>query len=127
MTRTHQFPPLSPLRTGVFGRCPRCGQGRLFDGYLTVAKGCTVCELDYGEFDSGDGPAVLIILVVGFIVMGLALVVDVAYSPPYWVHAALWLPLILILSLGSLRPLKGLFLASQFRTNAREGRLADGS
>ncbi len=126
MTSKPQYPPLSPLHTGVLGRCPRCGQGRFFDGYLTVARGCSVCELDYSEFDSGDGPAVFIILVVGFIVMGSALVVDVAYSPPYWVHAVLWLPLILILSLGTLRPLKGVFLASQFRTNAREGRLANG-
>jgi len=126
MTGNPQYPPLSPIRTGVTGRCPRCGQGHLFDGYLTVARGCKACDLDYGDFDSGDGPAVFIILFVGFIVMGSALVVDVAYSPPYWVHAVIWLPLILILSLGTLRPLKGVFLASQFCTNAREGRLVNG-
>lgn len=126
MARNYQYPQLSPVSTGVAGRCPLCGQGKLFDGYLTTAKACKACGLDYAAFDSGDGPAVIIILLVGFIVMGAALMVEVAYEPPYWVHALLWLPPIIILPLASLRPMKGVFLAGQYRSNASEGRLSGG-
>lgn len=125
MTGAYDYPALTPASTGIPGRCPRCGQGRLFDGYLTTAKGCQVCKLDYATFDSGDGPAVLIILFVGFIVMGAALLVEVAYEPSYWVHAVLWLPLIIGLPLAMLRPMKGVFLAGQYHNSAAEGRLAE--
>src|SRR5919202_4859678 len=118
------FAPLSPYETGLGCRCPRCGQGRLFSGYLTTAPRCEVCGLDYGFIDAGDGPAVFVILIVGFVVVGAALLTEVAYQPPYWVHALLWLPLILLLSLGMVRPLKGLMIALQYH-KAAEGRLAD--
>ena len=119
------FAPLSPYETGLGCRCPRCGQGRLFSGYLTTAPRCEVCGLDYGFIDAGDGPAVFVILIVGFVVVGAALLTEVAYQPPYWVHALLWLPLILLLSLGMVRPLKGLMIALQYHHKAAEGRLAD--
>ncbi|QPC42133.1 DUF983 domain-containing protein [Kaustia mangrovi] len=122
MSNEPYYPPLSPVSTGLRGCCPRCGRGRLFDGFLTTAKSCRSCGLDYSFFDSGDGPAVFIIIIVGFVVVALALVVEVAYQPPYWVHAALWLPLALILSLGLLRPAKGILLCQQYRTKAEEGR-----
>lgn len=125
MSETRTYPPLSPLRTGIAGRCPRCGRGPLFEGYLTPAAACTVCGLDYAAFDSADGPAIIIMLVVGFAVMAAALGVEVAYQPPYWVHALLWLPLIVILPLALLRPLKGVFLSGQYSANAAEGHLAD--
>jgi uncharacterized protein (DUF983 family) len=83
---------------------------------------CPQCGLDYGFADSGDGPAVFIMLIVGFIVVGGALFVEIAYQPPYWVHAALWIPLSLILSLGALRPLKALLIALQYANKAAEGR-----
>ena len=119
------FAPLSPYETGLGCRCPRCGQGRLFSGYLTTAPRCEVCGLDYGFIDAGDGPAVFVILIVGFVVVGAALLTEVAYQPPYWVHALLWLPLILLLSLGMVRPLKGLMISLQYHHKAAEGRLAD--
>ena len=126
MSETDRFPPLSPVLTGAAGRCPRCGKGHLFAGFLTPADRCGACDLDYADLDAADGPAIIIMLVVGFAVMAVALVVEVAYQPPYWVHAALWLPTIVIVPLALLRPLKGIFLASQYRANAAEGRLASG-
>ncbi len=119
------YPPLPPTATGMRGLCPRCGQGRLFDGFLSVPPRCQVCGLDFSFADSGDGPAVFIMMIVGFIVVGLALVVEFTFHPPYWVHAVLWIPLILILSVGLLRPLKGLLIAQQYRRRAEPGRLED--
>ena len=113
------------MKAGVLGRCPRCGEGKLFAGFLTVAPRCSNCDLDYSFIDSGDGPAVFVILIVGFIVVGMALWVEVAYDPPLWVHFLLWLPLILGLALPLLRALKGLMIAMQYRHNASEGRLRD--
>jgi len=117
------YPPQEPISTGLRGRCPRCGQGRLFAGFLKVAPGCRVCGLDFGFADSADGPAVFVILIVGFIVAGAALVVEVAYSPPIWVHIILWGPLVLILCVGMLRPLKGVLVAVQYAHRAEPGRI----
>jgi uncharacterized protein (DUF983 family) len=106
----------------VLGRCPRCGKGKLFSGYLTVAQRCSVCGLEYAGFDAGDGPAVFVILIVGFLVAGGALLVEVAFSPPYWVHAIIWLPAIIILTTTLLRFMKGLLLVLQYKHQAHEGR-----
>lgn len=122
--RAHH-PPLSPLSTGLAGRCPRCGEGRLFSGFLALAPRCGRCGLDYDFADAGDGPAVFIMTIVGFIVVGAALVVELRYEPPFWVHLLLWLPLITLLSLGMLRPLKGLMIAQQYARQAAEGRLVE--
>lgn len=119
------YAPQPPVSTGLRGRCPRCGEGRLFDGYLSIAPRCAACGLDYSFADSADGPAVFAILIVGFIVAGAALLVEVAYSPPIWLHFALWMPLVLVLSLATMRPLKGLLIALQFHHKAEEGRLRD--
>lgn len=123
MTNDAHYPPLSPADTGLKGRCPRCGEGRLFNGFLSTAPRCESCGLDLSFADSGDGPAVFIILIVGFIIVAGALVTEVKYQPPYWVHAVIWLPLTAILSLGLLRPAKGLMIALQYRNKAEEGRL----
>ena len=80
------YPPQDPGSTGVKGRCPRCGEGRLFEGYLGLRKNCSVCGLDYSFADSGDGPAVFVILIIGFIVVGLALWMEVSYEPPIWLQ-----------------------------------------
>jgi uncharacterized protein (DUF983 family) len=115
----------SAARTGFAGRCPRCGNGALFQGFLTLRPRCEICGLDYVFADSGDGPAVFVILLAGFIVVGCALITEVLYEPPLWLHALLWAPLILSTTLLPLRPLKGLMIALQYRHNAAEGR-ADG-
>jgi len=115
--------PVSPFIAGLTCRCPHCGKGRLFHGFLTLAPRCEVCGLDYSVMDSGDGPAVFVILFAGFIVVGSALIVEALYQPPFWVHAVLWGPLILLTTIGPLRPMKGLMVALQYHHNAAEGRL----
>jgi len=120
------YAPLPPSQTGMRGRCPRCGEGRLFSGFLDVAPRCQACGLDFSFADAGDGPAVFIMMIVGFIVVGLALFVEFTFSPPYWVHAVLWIPLVIGLSLGLLRPLKGFLIAQQYRHRAEQGRVAEG-
>ncbi len=112
------------LGSGALGRCPACGRGKLFAGYLTLALRCEVCGLDYGFADSGDGPAVFVVLVAGFIIVGAALLVEVAYAPPYWVHAALWGTLAIVLPLLLLRSFKGALIGLQYKHKAQEGRLA---
>jgi uncharacterized protein (DUF983 family) len=114
------------IRAGLSCACPRCGRGKLFQGFLELRPRCEVCGLDYDFADSGDGPAVFIILFAGFIVVGSALVTEALYRPPYWVHAALWVPLTLLLTLGPLRPMKGLMIALQYYHKAAEGRFSGG-
>lgn len=113
----------APIAAGVKGACPRCGQGRIFDGFLTVRQTCQSCGLDYGFADAADGPAVFVMFLVGFLVVGLALWVEFAYVPPIWVHAVLWFPLTAVLSLAAIRPLKGIMIALQYHHRAEEGRL----
>ena len=114
------------LMRGLKRRCPRCGEGRLFDGFLSVAPHCQACGLDFDFADAGDGPAVFIMMIVGFIVVGLALYVEFTFGPPYWVHAVLWIPLILVLGLGLLRPVKGWLIAQQYLRRAAQARIDDG-
>jgi uncharacterized protein (DUF983 family) len=114
----------SPFLTGLAGRCPRCGQGKLFRGFLALRPSCERCGLDYAFADSGDGPAVFVIFIAGFVVVGAALVVEMLYRPPFWLHALLWGPLILVVTLGPLRLMKGLLIALQYHHKAEEGRFA---
>jgi uncharacterized protein (DUF983 family) len=112
-----------PIGRGLRGRCPRCGQGRLFKGFLTLRPACEQCGLNFGFADAGDGPAVFVILIAGAIVVFAALMTEVVYQPPFWLHAVLWLPLILIVTLAPLRPIKGLLIALQYHHKAAEGRI----
>jgi len=115
--------PPSPYVTGFLGRCPRCGGGKLFKRFVDLAPACDACGLDYGFADSGDGPAVMVTLLAGFVVVGAALVVEVKYEPPMWLHLAIFLPLTLIVCLGMLRPLKGVLVSLQYRNKAGLGQL----
>ena len=114
------------LLRGLRGRCVRCGEGKLFAGFLTLAPRCDRCALDYSFVDSADGPAFFVMFISGFIVVASALTVEVLYQPPYWLHALLWVPLILITTLLPLRPAKGLLIALQYHHKAAEGRLLGG-
>ncbi len=105
---------------GMRGRCPRCGLGSLFDGFLDISDRCGVCGLGFGGHDAGDGPAVFGIFVIGAAVVGLAFVLEMALAPPTWVHLALWTPLIVAGSVGILRPLKGVTLALQYKFRSLE-------
>lgn len=115
-----------PIAAGLAGRCPRCREGRLFQGYLTLRPRCERCGLDYSFADAGDGPAVFVIFFAGFVVVFSALIVEFAYQPPFWLHAVLWLPLILVTTLLPLRLMKGLLIALQYHHKAAEGRLVGG-
>jgi len=117
----------SPVVNGLLGRCPRCGTGRLFAGFLALQPRCEHCGLSYSFADSADGPAFFVMFFAGFIVAGSALVVEFLYAPPYWVHAALWGPLILITTLLPLRPIKGLLIGLQYHHKAEEGRFTGGN
>ncbi len=114
----------STVWAGLTGRCPACHRGKLFAGYLTLAPRCNVCGIDYDFADSGDGPAVFVILITGFVIVGAALLVEVYYQPPYWLHALIWGSLALALPLLLLRSFKGVLIALQYRHKAEEGKLA---
>jgi uncharacterized protein (DUF983 family) len=122
MNMDDQYAPQSPYATGLSGRCPRCGDGHLFTGFLNIAPRCEVCGLDLKFADSGDGPAIFVMLLAGFIVLGAALYVEVNYEPPMWVHLVIFLPLAVVVCVGMLRPLKGVLVALQYRNKAEQGR-----
>ncbi len=112
------------LQAAIKARCPRCAKGHLFAGPLTLKlrSRCENCGLDYSFIDTGDGPAVFGILILGSLVLGAALLVEFKLSPPIWVHVVLWGPVTLVLSLLVLRLLKSMLVALQFRHKAGEGR-----
>ena len=106
----------------LFSRCPRCGRGSLYAGYLRQAEACTHCGLDYSGLKVDDGPAAFAVFIVGFLAAGGALLVEVAYHPPYWLHALIWIPFIFLVTLGVLRPLKSWLVVAQYAHDAREER-----
>ena len=97
----------------------------MFKGFLKVNPRCEACGLDLAAADSGDGPAVFIVLIVGMIACFGALITEAAYHPPAWVHLVIWLPLTVILVLALVRPFKGVMLAMQFHHRASEVRNED--
>lgn len=126
-------PRLSSLSTGLRGRCPRCGQGPLFKGYLTLREGCPACELSYAFADPADGPAFFGMSVVGLVGMGLFMWFEFTVHPPVWVHMVVTMPLLALGCLAVLRPIKGWLVAEQFVHKAADaefesvGRHGDGS
>jgi uncharacterized protein (DUF983 family) len=102
------------LKRGFLGRCPNCGQGHLFRAFVKVADHCDSCGEVFRHHRADDFPAYLVIVLVGHIVVPLVMWVEIAYSPSYWIHAALWGPLILALALGLLQPIKGAVVALQW-------------
>jgi uncharacterized protein (DUF983 family) len=113
-------PQVNPFLAGLAGRCPACGEGHLFDGFTKVTARCEACGADLKAFDTGEGPAVFIILIVGALMGFGALITEVAFQPPVWVHLVIWLPLTCILCVAMMRPLKGVMVASQYRNKASE-------
>lgn len=117
------YPPLPPVSTGIRGRCPRCGKGHLFDGFLTIAPKCDVCGLDFSFADPADGPAFFVICFACVPAVILALWIEVAFQAPYWIHLITTLPFLLLTCIPPLRPLKGWLVASQFYFKAEQGQL----
>ena len=114
---------LSPFTCGMRACCPRCGEGKLFDGFLKLAPRCEVCGLDYSFADPADGPAFFVICFVCVPAVIFGLWLEVAFQVPYWVHLVTTLPVLLLTCIPPLRPLKGWMVASQFYYKAEEGRL----
>ena len=109
------------------GLCPRCGARTLFKGLTSFAPRCRACGLDYASFNVGDGPAAFLIFIVGGLVVLLAILTELRFNPPFWVHILLWLPLTIVLVVGLLRFAKGLLLILEYRNRAREGRIEGGA
>ncbi len=120
------FPARIPtIRAGLLCRCPKCGKGRLFAGFLKVVDRCSVCGLDFTRLNTGDGAAIFVMQIAGGLVVFNALFVEIALSPPMWVHLAIFLPLVLVLSLGLMRPGKGVMIALQMKNQAGEAKTDD--
>ncbi|HAT87456.1 DUF983 domain-containing protein [Cohaesibacter gelatinilyticus] len=120
-TRKQQSGSLT--RSAFLGKCPRCGHGKLYSGFLKIANRCNHCDLDYSFADSGDGPAVFVIMIVGFLATAGVLYTEFAFEPPVWLHVVLWGPLTILLSLLFLYWLKGGLIAQQYKTHAKPGEL----
>lgn len=120
-------PRSSVASVGLYGRCPRCGQGNLFNGWLRLSDKCSVCALNYEFADTGDGPAVFVILILGGLLMGLVLWTEFTYAPPFWVHVVIWPLFTGVVTVLLLRFIKGVLVALQYQRDAREGRIADDS
>ncbi|WP_045835277.1 DUF983 domain-containing protein [Hyphomicrobium sp. 99] len=123
MCGEHQWPKLSPLKTGIRGLCPRCGKGKIFEGFLTLKKSCPACGLDLSFADPADGPAFFVICFACIPSAAFACWFEVAYGPPFWMHLLTSLPIILLTCIPPLRPLKGWLINSQYFHKAEEGRL----
>lgn len=115
---------ISPVVAGFTCSCPRCGKGALFEQFLALRTNCTACGLDYGFADSGDGPAVFAIFILGFLVLGAALIAEFQFGVPVWGHILLWGVLTPLLAIFLLRFLKATLIALQFTNKAEEGRVS---
>lgn len=121
MSTEQQWPPLLPIQTGLRGRCPRCGQGHIFQGFLTMRKKCEACGLDYSFADPADGPAFFIMMFACIPSTVFALWLQITYEPAWWVHLITTGPLMLLTCIPPLRPVKGWLIASQYFHKAQEG------
>lgn len=111
---------INPIRAGLLCRCPNCGKGKLFKGFLEVTDRCPVCDYDFSGLNTGDGAAIFVMQIAGGIVVFGALFVQVAYNPPIWAMLLVALPLVAGLSLGLMRPAKGVMVALQMRNRATQ-------
>jgi uncharacterized protein (DUF983 family) len=110
---------VNPFLAGARGRCPNCGGGPLFEGFLRVRPACAACGFDLSASDSGDGPAVFVIIIAGFIAVFGAMFTMIAWpEAPIWTPLAIWVPAAAILCLALLRPMKGLMVAAHVRNRA---------
>jgi uncharacterized protein (DUF983 family) len=115
----------TPMGLGMRGLCPACGKGHIFKGYLSLAKQCDVCGLDYSFADPADGPAFFTMSIVSFPLVGFAAWLELAFQAPYWVHLVTTLPLAVLSCLALLRPLKGWLVCSQYMNKAAQARLEE--
>ena len=115
--------PPPPIKAELTGHCPRCDAPTLFAGWIKFADRCSKCGLDFSSFNVGDGAAAFLILILGAVTAAAAIVVELKFSPPFWVHLVLWPPIVLAMTIVSLRASKGVLLALEYAHAAREGRI----
>lgn len=116
------IPDTSLIALALAQKCPRCRKGDLYKPglTLTIRDTCSDCGLDFKKGDSGDGPAVFLIFILGFLLVPLALVTETVFHPPIWVHGVCWTFLALGMTVGAMRPLKAYIMALQFKHRASE-------
>jgi uncharacterized protein (DUF983 family) len=112
------------VEAALFGLCPECGAKTLFAAPARFAERCESCGLDYAAFNVGDGPAAILTLILGAVIIAAAISLDIAVRPPFWVHVVIWVPLTCLMVLVSLRLAKGALLVAEHRNKAVEGQLA---
>jgi uncharacterized protein (DUF983 family) len=112
-------------KAALFGLCPQCGAKTMFAGPARFADGCANCGLDYSGFNVGDGPAALLTMFIGALIIVLAIITDIAVRPPFWVHVIIWVPVTAAMTLISLRVAKGALLVAEYRNRAREAGRGD--
>ena len=112
--------PVAPLSAGLRCRCPRCGRGKLFDGLLNIAERCGECGLDFGSHDSGDGPAVFVIFILGALVIPFVFALERIAQPPLWAHMIIWTPVIILGAIALLRPMKAILVALHYKNLRHE-------
>lgn len=117
------YPPVPPMTAGLGGKCPRCGRGALFDGFLKLKDHCPSCGFDYSQADSGDGPAVFVMFITGFVGVVLAFILRFGFGAPPWAVLLVAFAVTIGLTLGLLRPMKATLVALQYRNKAAEGRI----
>lgn len=115
----------SIARAALFGLCPQCGHKTLFAGLGQFADRCANCGLDFSSYNVGDGPAALLTMGIGALIIVLALIVDTAFRPPFWVHVIIWVPFTAALTVITLRMAKAALLAAEHRNRAREANKSD--
>ncbi|AMK23444.1 hypothetical protein K426_12545 [Sphingobium sp. TKS] len=110
----------SPIETGLLGRCPRCGEGHIFRGFLTVRDHCEVCGLNYDFADPADGPAVFVQLFACVPGVVFIIMLEILARPGLWVHLAVGVPVLILTTILPLRPIKGWLIAAQYVNKAQE-------
>ena len=123
MSNENHYPDLSSVSTGLKGKCPRCGRGSLFDGFLNIADKCNSCGLDYKFADAGDGASWFVMVISSTLTMAGVLWVEFTYHPAYWVHALVAIPLAVGLPFLLLRPGKAILVNQQYKTDAAPGKV----
>lgn len=116
---------VAPVQVALKGLCPRCGKPTLFASGIRFADSCSACGLDFSAFNVGDGPAALLILVLGGAIVAAAIALELSVSPPFWVHLLIWIPVTAVAVVGALRISKAGLLALEYRNKAREYRHED--
>src|SRR6187401_3109569 len=120
-TKGQPGPGKTWAEAALFGLCPRCGAKTLFAGWVRFADHCRICGLNLAAFNVGDGPAAFLTMIVGGVVVILAVSLQLAVGPPWWVHVLLWVPLTIASVVLGLRVAKAALLQSEFRNRTGEG------